>query len=53
MKEKFRFHGIPKRVIFDRVVKFMSKFSKELFAWLDTNLDFITSYHPQMDGKTQ
>ena len=53
MKEKFRFHGIPKRVIFDRVVKFMSKFSKELFAWLDTNLDFITSYHPQMDGQTQ
>jgi hypothetical protein len=53
MKEIFRLHGIPKMVISDRDVKFTSTFWKELFAGLDTNLNFSTSYHPQMDGKTE
>ena len=53
MKEIFRLHGISKMVIFDRDVKFMSKLWKELFVGLDTNLNFSTSYHPQMDGKTE
>jgi hypothetical protein len=43
-------HGIPKMVISDRDVKFMSTFWKELFAGLNTNLNFNTSYHPQIDG---
>jgi hypothetical protein len=50
MKEIFRLHGIPKMVISDRDVKFTSAFWKELFAGLNTNLNFSTSYHPQMDG---
>jgi hypothetical protein len=53
MKEIFRLHGIPKMVISDRDVKFTSKFWKELFAGLDTNLNFITRYHPQMDGQNE
>jgi hypothetical protein len=53
MKEIFRLHGIPKMVISDRDVKFTSTFWKELFAGLDTNLNSITSYHPQTDGKTK
>jgi hypothetical protein len=53
MKEIFRLHGIPKMVISDRDVKFTSNFWKELFAGLDTNLNFSTSYHPQTDGKTE
>jgi hypothetical protein len=53
MKEIFRLHGIPKMVISDRDVKFTSNFWKELFAGLGTNLNFNTSYHPQMDGKTE
>ena len=50
MKEMFKLHGIPITVISDRDVKFTSTFWKELFSGLNTNLNFITSYHPQMDG---
>jgi hypothetical protein len=32
MKEIFRLHGIPKKVILDRDVKFTSTFWKELFC---------------------
>jgi hypothetical protein len=53
MKEIFRLDGIRKMVITDRDVKCTSKFWKELFAGLDTNLNFNTSYHPQTDGKSE
>jgi hypothetical protein len=53
MKEIFRLHGIPKMVILDRDVKLTSSFWKELFAGLNTNMNFSTSYHPQMDGKIE
>jgi hypothetical protein len=53
MKEIFRLHGIPKMVISDRDVKFTSSFWKELFAGINTNLNFNMSYHPQMDGHTE
>jgi hypothetical protein len=42
MKEIFRLHGIPKMVISDRDIKFTSTFWKELFAGLNTNLNFST-----------
>jgi hypothetical protein len=53
MKEIFRLHGIPKMVISDRDVKFTSTFWKELFARLDTNLNFNTNYNPQTDGQIE
>jgi hypothetical protein len=46
MKEIFRLHGIPKMVISNRDLKFTSSFWKELFAGLNTNLNFSRSYHP-------
>jgi hypothetical protein len=53
IEEIFRLHGIPKMVISDRDVKLTSAFWKELFAVLNTNLNFSTSYHPQIDGQTE
>jgi hypothetical protein len=53
MKEIFRLHGIPKMVISDRDVKFTFAFWKELFAGLNTNLNFSMIYHPQMDGQNE
>jgi hypothetical protein len=53
MKEIFRVHGIPKMVISERDVKFTSSFWKELFAELNTNLNFSTSYHLETDEQTE
>jgi hypothetical protein len=53
MKEIFRLHDITKMAILDRDVKFTSAFWKELFAGLNTNLNFSTCYHPQTYGQTE
>ena len=52
MTEIFKLHGFPKAIVFDRDVKFTSRFWKGLFAYLSTKLSFSTAYHPQIDGKT-
>jgi hypothetical protein len=53
MKEIFRLHGMPKKIISDRDAKFTSNFWKSLFAGFGTQLAFNTTYHPQIDGKTK
>ena len=53
LKEVFQLHGVPKMVISDQDVKFTSKFWKSLFAWLETKIDFSTSYHPETDEKIE
>ena len=45
-----RLHGVPKKIISDRDAKFTSRFWKDLFAGLGTQLDFSTVYHQQIDG---
>ena len=52
MKEIFRLHGIPKMLTSNRDVKFTSTFWKELFAGLNTNLNFRTIFHQPIDWKT-
>ena len=53
LKEIFRLQGIPKVIISNLDVKFTGKFLRYLFSGLETQLNFSTTYHPQIDRKTQ
>ena len=53
MKVIFKLHGLPKEIVSDRDVNLTSNFWKGLFADLGTKLKFITTYHPQTNGKTE
>jgi hypothetical protein len=53
MKEIARLHGVPKAIVSDRDPKFTSNFWKGLFKGFGTNLNFSTTYHPQIDGKIE
>jgi hypothetical protein len=53
MKEIARLHWIPRTIISDRDTNLNSNFWRGLFKGFGTNLNFITTYHPQTDGKTE
>jgi len=45
IREIVRLHGVPKKIVLGRDANVTSKFWKELFAGLSTELAFSTSYH--------
>ena len=50
IKEIFKLHGLPKRIVSDRDAKFTSNFWTWLFQAIGTQLCFSMAYHPQTDG---
>lgn len=45
-------HGVPKTVISDRDVKFISKFWQHVWNKFGTQLQFSSAFHPQANGQT-
>jgi hypothetical protein len=50
-KEVVKLHILPRSIVLDRDTKFVGHFWRTLWKKLGTNLSFISSYNPQMDGK--
>ena len=50
IKDMVRLQVVPKNIVSYKDRKFTSKFWKELFASLGTELAFNITYHPQIDG---
>jgi transposase InsO family protein len=53
LKEVWKHHGTPLRVVSDRGPQFVAEFTRELYRLLGIKLATSTAYHPQTDGQTE
>jgi len=53
VREVWRLHELPKRVVSDLDAVFMSSFWSEIMRLLEVELGKSSAYHPQTDGKTE
>ena len=51
--EIVRLHGVPGSIVSDRDPTFISRFWPSLQTALGTRLHFNTTFHPQMDGRSE
>jgi hypothetical protein len=52
-KEVVRLHGLPRSIVSNKDKKFVGHFWRTLWKKMWTNFSFISTYHPQTDGKTE
>lgn len=45
IRDIVRLHGVPRKIVSDKLSKFTSRFWKELFIGLGIELAFSTTYH--------
>jgi imidazoleglycerol phosphate dehydratase HisB len=48
-----RLHALPRSIVSDGDTKFVGHFWRTLWKRLGTNLSFISTYHPQTNGKME
>jgi len=53
VREIWRLHGLPNRIVSDRDRVFMSSYWQEVMRLLQVALDKLQAYHPQTDGQTE
>ena len=51
--EIWKLHRIPKKILSNRGLQFVSRFMEELTKALRTKRMLSTAYHPQSDGQTE
>jgi len=53
MRNVFKLHGLPDKIISDRRTQFAAKVIQEMYKKLDITSALSSAYHPQTDGQTE
>lgn len=53
VSQVYKLHGLPETIVFDRDPVFTSRFWRDLFKEIGTELKMSTPYHPTTDGQTK